>query len=182
MHQRILKPFLWLAILVSIVSIACNLGTAATPSPVPPTQAPAAAPTNTSPPPPPTAAATEAPTAAPTDEPKSGAISILTDAKQAIIQIEAQGTFIDPEVGLVLNSAGRGSGFIIDPSGLAVTNNHVVTGAALIKVRIAGEDTMRNARLVAVSECSDLAVIDIDGDGYPYLDWNSNPIDVGQEI
>ncbi len=181
MHQRIFKPFFWLAILVSIVSIACNLGTAATPSPEPPTQAPAA-PTDTSAPPPPTQAPTEAPTAAPTAEPKSGAISSLTDAKQAIIQIEAQGTFIDPEVGLVLNAAGRGSGFIIDPSGLAVTNNHVVTGSALIKVRIAGEDEVRNARLVAVSECSDLAVIDIDGDGYPYLEWNSDPIDVGQEI
>ncbi len=180
MQLRILKPFFWLAILVSIVSIACNFSTAATPSPEPPTQAPAAAPTNTSLPP--TDAPTQAPTAVPTEESKSGAVSTLSDAKQAIIQIEAQGTFIDPEVGLVLNSAGRGSGFIIDPSGLAVTNNHVVTGAALIKVRIAGEDEVRNARLVAVSECSDLAVIDIDGDGFAYLDWNSDPIDVGQEI
>ena len=31
------------------------------------------------------------------------------------------------------NAAGSGSGFIIDQSGIAVTNNHVVTGAALIR-------------------------------------------------
>lgn len=181
MQSRIFKPFLWIGLLVLIVSLACGIGSTPTPPPQPPTQPAAAAPTDTSPPPP-TQAPAQAPTEAPTSTPESGSIGVLSDAKQAIIQIEAQGTFIDPEIGLVLNGAGRGSGFIIDPSGLAVTNNHVVTGAALVKVRIAGEDEWRNARLVAVSECSDLAVIDIDGDGFPYLDWNKDAIDVGQEI
>lgn len=112
----------------------------------------------------------------------AGMISSVSDAEQAIIQIEAQGTFIDPQVGLVLNGAGRGSGFIIDPSGIAVTNNHVVTGAALIKVRLAGEDEWRNAKILGVSECSDLAVIDIDGDDYPYLSWYEEEIKTGMEM
>ena len=96
----------------------------------------------------------------------AGMVEKLDDITKAIIQIEAQGTFVDPEFGVQENAAGTGSGFIIDPSGLAVTNNHVVTGAALLKVRLAGEDELRNARIVAVSECSDLAVIDIEGDGF----------------
>ncbi len=95
------------------------------------------------------------------------AVSSLDGVQSATIQIEAQGTFIDPEVGQVSNAAGRGSGFIIDPSGIAVTNNHVVTGAALLKVYVAGESQARNATILGVSECSDLAVIDIEGDGYP---------------
>ncbi|MDW8328247.1 MAG: hypothetical protein RMK99_16925, partial [Anaerolineales bacterium] len=78
----------------------------------------------------------------------SGAVNSLEDVKSAVIQIEAQGTFVDPQVGTVYNAAGRGSGFIIDPSGLAVTNNHVVTGAALIKVWIGGEREARNARIL----------------------------------
>ncbi len=115
-------------------------------------------------------------------EPEGGAASNLQDVRQAVVQIEAQGTFIDPEVGLQVNSAGRGSGFIIDPSGIAVTNNHVVTGAALLKVWVGGESEPRNARVLGVSECSDLAVIDIEGDDFAYLDWFEGPIDVGLEV
>lgn len=131
-----------------------------------------------------------APTAAPTAEtvqepaePESGAIQKISEAKQAIIQIEAVGSFVDPQVGQVFNGAGRGSGFIFDPSGLAVTNNHVVTGSALLKVWVGGEQGKTyNARVLGVSECADLAVIDIEGSGFPYLDWFPGTIDVGTEI
>ncbi len=114
--------------------------------------------------------------------PAAGLVTKLDDVMKAIVQIEAQGTFIDPEFGLQENAAGSGSGFIIDPSGLAVTNNHVVTGAALLKVRLAGEDELRNARILGVSECSDLAVIDIEGEGFSYLEWYEGPINVGLDI
>ncbi|MEZ4580062.1 MAG: hypothetical protein R3A10_00150 [Caldilineaceae bacterium] len=58
----------------------------------------------------------------------AASISTLEDAYTAVVQIEAVGTFEDPAEGLQLNAAGRGTGFIIDESGVAVTNNHVVTG------------------------------------------------------
>ncbi|MGE5123754.1 MAG: S1C family serine protease, partial [Acidobacteriaceae bacterium] len=113
----------------------------------------------------------------------SNQVSNLADLKKATIQIEAQGTFIDPEFGFIPNAAGRGSGFIIDPSGIAVTNNHVVTGAALLKVWVGGDTSkVYNARILGVSECSDLAVIDIEGDGFPYLSWFDNTTSVGLEV
>jgi serine protease Do len=82
----------------------------------------------------------------------------------------------------VLNAAGAGSGFIIAPSGIAVTNNHVVTGAALLRVWVGGEAQPRNAKILGGSECSDLAVIDIEGDGYPYLEWYEGDITAGLPI
>jgi serine protease Do len=100
----------------------------------------------------------------------------------ATVQIVAEGSFVDPEVGQVLNAAGSGSGFIIDPSGIAVTNNHVVTGSALLQVYVAGEDEPRNAKVLGVSECSDLAVIDIDGEGYPYFKWRDGEITTGLDV
>jgi len=112
----------------------------------------------------------------------SGAVSSLEGVQDATILIEAQGTFIDPDMGMMVNSAGRGTGFIIDPSGIAVTNNHVVTGAGLLKVWVAGDDRALNARILGVSECSDLAVIDIEGDGYPFLDWHTGDVGVGLEV
>jgi serine protease Do len=119
----------------------------------------------------------------PNEELPSGAISNLDEARNAIIQIEADGTFINPDFSVSYNDAGFGSGFIIDPSGLAVTNNHVVTGAALLKVWIGGDSGKTyNAKVVGVSECSDLALIDIEGDDFPYLDWHQGPINVGLEV
>ncbi len=133
----------------------------------------------------PTATQPAEPTAEPTSppEPESGAINSIPKAQQAIVQIEAQGSFVDPQFGQVYNSAGRGSGFIIDPSGLAVTNNHVVTGSGLLKVWVGGDQSKTyNARVVGVSECSDLALIDIEGEGFPFLAWSQDPVDVGTDI
>ncbi len=112
----------------------------------------------------------------------SGAVSGLKGVRGAVVRIVAEGSFVDPEAGLVSNAAGSGSGFIIDPSGLAVTNNHVVTGAAFLQVYVEGEDEPRNAKVLGVSECSDLAVIDIDGAGFPFLDWYGGDITTGTDV
>ena len=109
-------------------------------------------------------------------------VDSLSDLESAVVQIEAVGTFVDPAEGLQLNAAGRGSGFIIDPSGIAVTNNHVVTGGGLYKVYVAGEEEPRSAKVLGVSECADLAVIDIQGDGFPYVEWYEGAIKVGLDV
>ncbi len=109
-------------------------------------------------------------------------ISSLQDVKRATVQIEAEGSFVDLDLGEQLNRRGRGSGFIIDESGIAVTNNHVVTGAAILRVWVGGEREPRNAKILGVSECSDLAVIDIDGAGYPFFQWFEGEITPGLDV
>lgn len=111
-----------------------------------------------------------------------GGVSSVDDAKQAVIRIVATGSFQDPQVGLQLNAAGSGSGFIIDPSGIAVTNNHVVTGAATLEVFVGGSSTPVSAKILGVSECADLAVIDLDGEGYPYLEWYPEAAKVNTDV
>jgi len=176
MKIRTFYPVLWSILFILVVGLACNFGptdTTETSEPPLPTKGPIR-----------TVEEQESPaeTEAPPDATGPGAINSLQDVKQAVIQIEAQGTFVDPQFGLIVNGAGRGSGFIIDPEGIAVTNNHVVTGAALLKVWVGGESEPRNARLLGVSECSDLAVIDIEGSDFRYLDWFEGPIDVGMDM
>jgi serine protease Do len=109
-------------------------------------------------------------------------VASLEDVRKATVRIEAEGTFVDPEDGMAATWAGSGSGFVIDPSGIAVTNNHVVTGAALLRVWVADETSPRNARVLGVSECADLAVIDIDGPDLPYLTWHEGEVNVGLEV
>jgi serine protease Do len=173
MKLHLYKPFMWLIAFIMIVGLACNMGStpASPPAPTetlqqPPTQEPAK----------PSATRPQVGTSS------NAAVSSLDEVEKAVVQIEADGTFIDPEVGWQVNVGKMGTGFIIDPSGIAVTNNHVVTGAALLKVWVGGESKPRNAKVLGVSECSDLAVIKIDGSDFPYLEWYSAPIKVGLKV
>lgn len=141
------------------------------------------APTATAPPPtaaPPAPTATPRPTATPA--PPEGLVTTLEDVQLATVQIRSRGTFVEPGELQGASFAGSGSGFIIDPTGIAITNNHVVTGAALIEVFVGGEDRPRNARVLGVSECSDLAVIDIDGDGFSFMQWYAGDATPGLEV
>ncbi len=116
----------------------------------------------------------------------SGAVSDPKDVKSATIQIVSKGSFAQPSDSLAtfeeVEGAGSGSGFIIDPSGIAVTNNHVVTGNASLEVYVGGSDEPVNAKVLGVSECSDLAVIKLEGGPYPYLDWYDGEVDAGLEV
>ncbi|MBC8160209.1 MAG: trypsin-like peptidase domain-containing protein [Roseiflexaceae bacterium] len=147
--------------LLAVLLSACGPSTTVTP-----TAAPAAASEPT---------ALPEPTAVPPSPTPDSLVSKIDDVEQAVIYLEVDGGIVEFGETTASSSAGSGSGFIIDPSGIAVTNNHVVTGAATIKAHIGG--TSKDAegvdvRVLAVSECSDLAVIQLVGDGpYPYLEW-----------
>lgn len=110
-----------------------------------------------------------------------GGARSVPQAKNAVVQIDVTGTFVDPEKGEVPHIEGRGSGYIITEGGLAITNNHVVTGASKIKVRVPGKGEVP-AKVLGASECADLAVIDIDGEGYDFLEFADNAATTGQEV
>jgi serine protease Do len=55
-----------------------------------------------------------------------------------------------------------GSGFIIDPSGLIVTNAHVIDGGGIIQVRLADGQRFQ-ARIIGRDNRVDLALLKIDG-------------------
>jgi serine protease Do len=56
-----------------------------------------------------------------------------------------------------------GSGFIIDPTGYIVTNNHVIDGADEISVTLTDNTTLK-AKLVGKDERVDLALLKVDAD------------------
>jgi serine protease Do len=79
-------------------------------------------------------------------------------------------------------SRGLGSGFIVDPRGYILTNNHVVQGAEQIKVTLPDERAFR-ATLVGADRFSDLAVLKIDGTNLPVVPLgDSGRLVVGETV
>lgn len=113
---------------------------------------------------------------------ESEMISSVYELDEAVVLIDTEGSYIDPFEGWQVNAGTWGTGFIIDPEGIVVTNNHVVTGTSKLKVWLKGEDDPRNAKVLGVSECYDLAVIDIDGEGFPYVEWYADEIKAGIDV
>jgi serine protease Do len=87
-------------------------------------------------------------------------VDAIASVRPSVVAINTTVPAIDV-FGGTLNEQGAGSGWIIDSSGLIVTNNHVVEGASSITITL---DDGRNfpAELVRADSVSDLAVIKID--------------------
>jgi len=124
---------------------------------------------------------TATPTASTASVSPSAPADVYDKLAGAVVQIEATGTFRWPYEGRE-EETGRGSGFIVDPSGIVVTNNHVVTGADSVTVWVGPERAEHSAEVLGASECSDLAVVKIDGGPFPALDWYQGEIQPGLPI
>ncbi len=105
-------------------------------------------------------------------------ISVTSEAR-AEIPPELRGTpferyFRDRLRGRGQQVMGAGSGFVIDPSGLLVTNNHVIGNASRVQVTFQNGQEYA-ARLVGMDELTDLALLRIEARGaLPALDWGSS--------
>jgi serine protease Do len=74
---------------------------------------------------------------------------------------------------------GLGSGFVYDPSGLILTNNHVITEATKIQVTFKGNRQLE-AKVVGTDPKTDIAVLRVDANGLPLGD--SDAIRVGDWV
>jgi serine protease Do len=78
---------------------------------------------------------------------------------------------------------GAGSGFVLDPSGIIVTNNHVVGNADKILVSFT-DGTELPAHIIGTDELTDIAVIKVEsGQALPAVPWgDSRAVQVGDWI
>lgn len=76
-----------------------------------------------------------------------------------------------------------GSGFIVDPAGIVITNNHVVDGAGEVAVKLS-DGTERTARVLGRDPKTDVAVLQIQGGGkFQPVQWgDSDSIRVGESV
>ena len=78
---------------------------------------------------------------------------------------------------------GAGSGFIIDPTGYIVTNNHVAGTADTIKVALS-DGTELTAKLIGTDELTDIALIKVNAPRpLPFVPWgDSRVMEVGDWV
>ncbi|HEX8757185.1 MAG TPA: trypsin-like peptidase domain-containing protein, partial [Steroidobacteraceae bacterium] len=77
---------------------------------------------------------------------------------------------------------GEGSGFIIQPDGLILTNAHVVAGATRVTVQLTDRREY-TAKVIGADKTSDVAVIKIQADNLPTVNLgDSSKLEVGQWV
>ena len=118
--------------------------------------------------------------------------ALVTRVSPAVVQIQASGlapvdTNNKSGVALIVRQRAIGSGVIVDPDGYIMTNAHVVEGAQRIRVLLptpaaasplelqpVGKAQILDARLVGMHKETDLALLKVEGHGFPTLPLESN--------
>jgi serine protease Do len=75
-----------------------------------------------------------------------------------------------------------GSGFLISPDGFILTNEHVVHNATEIVVTLS-DGSSKSAEVVGMDYISDIALLKIKGDNYPFIRFgNSDDVVIGEWV
>ncbi len=77
---------------------------------------------------------------------------------------------------------GMGSGVIVSADGYILTNNHVVEGVKYVKVSLPDKREFKG-KVVGNDPKTDLAVVKIEGNDFPYVSWgDSSKLQVGEAV
>lgn len=119
----------------------------------------------------------------------AGGNELIAKLLPSVVTVAVSRDVVQPEPGM--NAAGTtaevrqsfGSGFVIDPSGIIATNEHVVQDAWLIEVTFT-DGTKVQAHLLKATRLIDVALIKVDvGHPLPALHWgDSDKLKVGDPV
>lgn len=118
---------------------------------------------------------------------RKAVILITTEVKQQGNNMQMEGVppefyrffGLQPQQQPERRAQGQGSGFLIHPSGLALTNFHVIEGASSIKIRIGDELKDYEATVIGSDAATDVALIRIKG---KKEDWNYIPLGSSHDL
>ena len=90
---------------------------------------------------------------------------------------------VTPTVVTIETPAGHGSGVIVDPSGVVVTNLHVIQGATKVELSLHNGDIYDDVTVVDLDERRDLVLLKIKAFNISYATFgDSDEIEVGEDV
>lgn len=109
---------------------------------------------------------------------------VFIKTKSEVQRQSGWGWFFDFDpFGSIGEVASSGSGVIVSKDGYIVTNNHVIKGAKTIEVVLNKSRRTFKATLVGAHPSSDLALIKIDADNLPIIQFaNSDELKIGEWV
>jgi serine protease Do len=114
----------------------------------------------------------------PAAQPQGDIAAILAKDVPAVVAITTDG---GPGLGRS-SSGGAATGFVIDPAGIIVTNDHVVDSARNVSVTTSDNKKLA-ARVLGQDASSDLAVLAVGTSGLPAIELgDSNQVQVGDDV
>lgn len=124
---------------------------------------------------------TEAANPAPLDAEEQNNISLYRKVIPTVVNITSTAVAFDFFYGPVPQE-GQGSGFLIDPGGHILTNNHVIAGARQVEVTLWNKKKYR-AEVIGTDRQKDLAILQINAQNLtPATLGDSKGLEVGQKV
>jgi S1-C subfamily serine protease len=163
----VVAAFGWLAIAVGLVQASSNDNSTITP--------PLAAPVSNA-----KASSSQGNTVSQIYKADSDGVAFV-EAQQPAQPSSPFGFFNTPQGG----GTATGSGFVIDTDGHILTNNHVVSGADSIRVKLGDSSTTYDATKVGTDPATDLALLKVDAPSdalHPLSLGNSSDVQVGDPV
>ena len=110
-------------------------------------------------------------------------VQAIAKVSPAVVNITSQIQQTNPFGGTSVGT-GTGTGFVVRPDGVILTNDHVVEGASDIRVTLPAPDGRSfPATVLSADSTHDLAVIKVDASGLPTVSLgDSNNVQLGQRV
>lgn len=116
-------------------------------------------------------------------ESEANTIKIVNDSQDSVVSIAISTLSVSKTEGIVDSSSNIGTGFIIDSSGLILTNQHVVSSGSAVYQVITNDEKKYDVVEIIRDDVNDIALIKIDAkDLTPIKLGNSNILAVGQKV
>lgn len=116
------------------------------------------------------------------EPPHSSVSGVVEDVLPSVVNVRVKALAADP-LGGTTESRAQGSGVIIDPNGVIITNNHVVEGATSVTVVFTDDHESVDGTVLGTDPEKDLAVVKVDADGLDAITLGrSSQLKLGDDV